>query len=268
MNASVELELRGLLRSVERIDRIEGEAWLHLPARVATLDWPRLEQGASQLQDGTTVTVEQVGENTTFRAEGGTWSPDRTKILFAPDDSDGQPLGMLFTSNSGWGDQLSASFQCPRAPTSVTTKLVDVEVQRHPFRLRSVPLARSAEQPEALAALDFTGHAAPLTVTFQRFEEVQSNTELVLEVANHSNKNVLTVQAKVLYLDGNGRTLEESSQTLTGDFNFDGWQPVAEAGTTAELNTFAFFKPDGARSARVEVIEVEFDDRTDWSAEN
>jgi hypothetical protein len=78
---------------------------------------------------------------------------------------------------------------------------------------------------------------------------------------------VLEAQVSFFYLDGSDNELGSSPHTLTGEFGFDGAEPLLEVGQETEQGSVVFFLPEGTRDLRTRVESVEFADGTSWSAE-
>jgi len=263
--SSLTVELRGLLRSVERLD-VSGEVLLDLPQLVGEASF----RAPGEKRAGVwSVTCKSIGENSEFeiRADGRA-ELEHVSARFAPDDPQGDALGILSQGVFAWGDRATANMQTPAAPESIGVKVLENAPLTFAFRIAETPLERFREQPERLELLRFAG-SAPIVVDFLGWGD-RSNAdfpEVTLRVVSSANKVALDVQATFEYLDARGTVAHEFPHTLSGEFTFDGPQPLVGAQGTAERTVTAFFQPEGTTALRVRVEEVSFADGTTWKRE-
>ncbi len=267
LSYKLEKELTGLLRGVEVIDSIAGEVLLSIPVSVEAVTWERSDDAPRTLAAGT-LTVTEWAEQTQFQLEGDEAALEGLEIRTSPSQATGEPLGVTYESSGGWGSTRNASLQCPEVPAAIDLKLCRVEALRFPFELRGVALARFAEQPEQIEALTFEG-VAPVEVQLDgSLRRDGDQVEVTLQLKNHSNKDVTTLQIQFVYLDAAGAELDDFPHSLMGTYDFDGQQePLVAAGETASTETWAAFVPDGTTDIRCEVQSVDFPDGTSWEAE-
>jgi hypothetical protein len=154
--------------------------------------------------------------------------------------------------------------QAAAPPFTVDIKICRVTEVEYEFTLAGVPLANWSEQPAELEPLSFPADA-PLFAEFGTFIERGDFPKIELSLRNEANKDALSAQATFVYLDKAGKELESFPHTLSGDFGFDGQEPLAAAGAEATLETVAFFMPEGTAKIQVRIDAVTFLDASEWT---
>ena len=260
--AELSADLRHLLRGVEELS-LTGVVHLPIPVQVATVSWKGGEAGPKEV-DGLRIELSEWGQQTRFSITGSSKLKGHASVQFSPLDQAGAPMAIQSESSYGYGDSLSADLMTEGAPASLDMKIVGVEKHGFPFAIENVPLQRYEEAPEGLEPLQFDG-SHPVLAHFTKFLSRGEMPKFELRVDNRSNKNVTEVQASFVYLDAQGAELSDFPQTLSGDFDFDSDVSILAA-PRAEVvrEAVAFFCPPEARSIRVEVERVAFDDGTSW----
>ena len=269
--STTRLELRNLLRSVEEIALLEGTHRVLLPVEILEATFDDLARGAIKQVGDLEVEVGEVGELTSLELRFPTESEDELTVRFWASDRDGNTVGILGQSTARWGpERVQSSVNTAAVPARLALRIIRKrEVLDYPFALRGIPLARHEEMPEAIDELSFAGSEAPLTMRFKEFRDRDDDfPKVVLEVENHSNKDVLSARARFVYLDAAGTELKDFPHSLTGAFSAAGYQPVAARRSTGEVESTAFFMPPETARVRIELEEVEFADGTTWTGED
>lgn len=260
------LDLIGLLRGVETVERLAGTAKIEIPTRVHTVEFKGAKEGDSVKVGDMTVTLKGVGEMSEIEIKGENVSFDslRTKIIC--EDAEGTPMGNMGAGSMGWGDQVTVSLNTARPPANITLKIVgESESVGYDWAFPPIPLSRFAEMPEALEEIEFGDHPVPVTVEFLEFTDSDPDFPKVrLGLTNHSNKDAADISATFYYLDASGAEMKDFPHTLQGEFGFDGHAPAVKKGSKSKLEVTAFFMPEGTKSIRIEVTEIEFSDATTW----
>jgi hypothetical protein len=266
------MSLMNLLRDVTAIDKVAGVQRVALPLEVldATLEQPK--EGQTQKLGDFTLEVKEVGTNSRIDISGPEDAIEAAEVLMAADNGAGEPLGITYQDAMKWmPSKLQTTLNTPEAPAAIHLKLfVRSKVLEYPFELGPIPLEKYEQMPEKLVALEFGGAEAPLTATFVRFMEGDPNfPEIEIELVNHSNKDVTSYFANLIYLDGKGQPISDfpMSTTITGDFTSDGFGLLAPAGEKRLKTTTAFSMPEGTADIRIEPVWVEFVDSTKWEPE-
>jgi len=264
---SIDRDLTGLLRSVERIDELTGEVRLPVPVAVESLS---LRRGAGPWTC-------EVGE-----LDASAWSSDvellleappvasddsfaSTKLRMSPLDASGAALGVRFESSSGWGRKLTGNLQCPEPPAALDVKICTTETLTAPFELGPIALEQHARQPERLAELEFDG-GEPLAVEILDHQRSEHGDQVTLRATNRSNKDAVSIVVDFDYLDANGTKLDDFMHSLSGSWDFDTetFGPFVAAGATHETETHAAFVPAGTVKILARLRSVEFPDGTSW----
>lgn len=260
-------DLRGLLRSVTTMSA-SGAVQFELPAVVEPVTWSRDRTDPVETAFGT-LSLKSWGESVRFRLEGPKGSSlEDVKVRLSPLKADGTPLGVHFSSSSGWGRALEANVDCPEAPATVELKLCRSQTARHPFAFESIALAHHADQPEQLEPLTFSG-AAPLSLEFLGSTREDDYVEATIRAHNRSNKDAVEFTTAFYYLDAGGNVLKDFPHTFSGDWDFDTGEPgpAVLTGATADLASFAAFAPENFTTIRLELQRVTFPDGTSWPVE-
>ncbi len=257
-------DLAGLLRSVESLT-IGGEVILQLPVEVHTSSFEACKAHATAAAGPWTVTWDKFGADNSFSLTNSNGSDAGPIMRFAPDLASGQPMGIQSESSSGFAGQISATVSLPSAPTSLAFKIIESRELRYAFKIDGIQLERFAEQPAHLLALSFPG-SAPLEVEVKGFGD-RSNPDfpkISLRVTNSANLGVADAQVTFLYLDAAGKVLEDFPHTLSGEFTFEGSQPLADVDASSDMETVAFFMPAQTKTVRARVESVSFVNGTSW----
>ena len=257
-------DLRNLLRSASELS-VNGSVHLTLPRSVEPLSWAADEEEPRQVGDWT-VSRQEWGESTRFTLTGSEKDLAILQVRYSALDAVGQPLGVLWTDSTAWGEELNTGLSTAEAPGSVELKLCKTAELEYAFELEGVSLQRWQEQPEALATLEFNG-SEPLELEFQAFTKRDENfPEIELSIFNASNKDAVEAFVNFVYLDPEGNELESFPHTLTGEFTFEGTTPLAAPGETIKQATVAHFMPPGTTDVRIEILKVTFVDASEWEA--
>ena len=266
----LEVELVGLVRDVERLESVRGEARLSLPVAVYGERFDPLRTG-ERVAGPWRVQCTAVGTSTELHLvrESAPAGNREVSVRHRADGTEGAPLGIRWESASGWENDYRSNLETPQTPAALSFKVLECERASFPFELRGVPLAHAAEQPEHVAALEFTG-AAPLAIEHRgaAASSTPDFPQVRLSVSNGANKDALEARVTFVYLDAKGAELESFPHQLQGAFGFEGQEPLARAGTDAELETTAFFRPEETASIRIVLEEVRFLDGTLWTRED
>lgn len=254
------VDLRGLLRTVTELSA-KGVVKVAIPTTVDAARWKASDKRVKSI-GGWSVVLQEWGESTRFELAGA-GDLEKVAVRLSALDAEMKPMGVLFTDSSAWQRQLQATIQTPEEPATIDLKVCDVAEVSYPFTIRGIPLARYDQQPERLEPLSFDGDA-PLTVDFVRFTERGDFPKVELRLFNSSNKEAVSAQATFVYFDGNGIELESFPHSLSGEFSFDGTQPLARAGATTTQEAVAFFVPPRTASITVRVDAVSFADASQW----
>lgn len=259
-------ELGGLLRSIERIESIEGSVQI---GAVNQLERLIVSSDQTSIALGTeTAPVEWT--STSFSASFSSFPLDQfdannIQSHLAAWNQDGAPLHLTSSYAQAWNGNLEIRADFEEKPARIGIALFSMDERSLPFVLPPHPLSQFEQQPASIASLEFEGQA-PVSVEFRAFA---ANTnpdfpEADFQLKNHSNKAVLGMNAKFIYRDANGKELKDFPHTLQGDFDFDGHKPLTQPGETREHRTVAFFRPEETSSISVKVESIEFTDGTRW----
>jgi hypothetical protein len=263
-------ELRNLLRDVEVVQRVPTKVSLARPVEVIEFDFDSIKPEASQQQGDYRVTVKEVGENVRFEITGPAGNEDAIAARMQPYKADGTPLGIVFSFVNGWNGVTTAELSSAEAPARVRLKLIP-KMERHEYALDlgPIPLHHFAEMPEKLVELSFEGHAAPITLELVQIIDKEGDfRKVTLRVTNHSNKAPTSAMVDFIYRGANGDEIDSFPHTVNGNFDSDGWQPIAAPGATAELEQTTFQMPADATAIDFVVNRIEFVDGTVWEPAN
>lgn len=263
-----QVDLKNLLRGVSRITRVDGTRHILLPLQVEEARFDTLTKGATAQLGSLEARIVEVGESVAIDFTAPGMKLDELVVLGFPMDDEGNGVQVYYEDSSSWSpDKMRYQLQAAARPASLRIKVVTArQVLDYPFELENIPLPRHEEMPESIEKLSMGTHAAPLSVTFERFVEVENQfPQARLKVQNHSNKDVLSLNVQFHYLDGAGKTIEAFPHTITAPPSFDGPSPMVKAETADQVDTTAFFRPDTARGVRVTIESVEFMDASVWA---
>ncbi len=264
------MEMRNLLRDVTAIDKVPGVQKVTLPLEIQDVTLEKIKEGEIRTVDGLTFEIKQAGENTSIDIKGSEELLEGLQVRMAADNAAGEPLGILYQDSMAWmPTQVQASLNTPEKPTTIHLKLITKSaLLEYPFELGPIPLESYAQMPEKLIELDYGNAAAPLSAEFVRHVKADPNfPEIEVRLVNHSNKDVTSYFADFIYEDASGNKIDNMPTTLTGEYSFEGSQPLAKAGETKLQTTTAFSMPEGTKSITIQPIHVEFVDGSRWEAE-
>ena len=264
---ALEKNLVGLLRRVESIDRLSGQIRLPIPVAVEEVAWDGADREPKTVSVGT-LSVSNWAASSAFELESASASLENVQVRTSPRRASGDPLGVQFSSASGWGTSMTANLQCPEPPAAVDLKVCTVETVAVPFQFEPIPLARASEQPLEREQLTFDG-AAPVAVDVIADRPAGGEREVTLRATNTSNKHAMSLVVDFVYLDARGEQIGDFFYSLSGDYDFDvqDFGPFAAARGTAETTVNAPFVPDGTQTIRAELRSVDFPDGTTWDAD-
>ncbi len=128
----------------------------------------------------------------------------------------------------------------------------------------NVALKSSSEQVEKLTELEFDG-PCPVELKTLKIGKEHMFWKVDVQITNHSNKNISNIEAKMHYLDRDGKKLSEQSAML---------QPmhepmqkrflIATPKSTRKTEVTAFFAPNELAAVRFVLESVTFGDGTTW----
>lgn len=255
------VELKNLIRSVEQIERLNGELSFVLPTKMTTLKFPNMDKGTTASGDGLTMKIDNVspGQMSMIDVEFEGIEPDRVKIV--PLDADGKALEVNGGSSSSFGEKGTCSVFVQGTPASIEARVIqETERIRVPFELVGIALESHGQMPEAIEPLKFEGDA-PITVEFVEFKGSGDSQKIVLRVSNHTNKDLSEVFLQLNYYDASDKKLDDSPHShMWGGTSFPA------AGGTDDIEASTFFMPDNTKSIRVDVQTASFADATEWEA--
>jgi hypothetical protein len=297
------LPLKNLLADLEVLHRVEGRLRIPLPTRVDILRFDTLVPGAVQQSGDVRCTIEQFGQGPALataarppigmvgaKSVGGPelhiqWQGIEGRSLrWWAYDHEGKAIG-----NGREKNLRSAPLQLavPLGTERIAFLLVGAtEYQEYAFQLRDIPLKN--RPPQRLQPARFPGHAAPLTVQVapiarpqaggmsagQIVQRLPTEAPLTFQVANHSQKSVLSIQLKLSYRDAAGRLLGQGTRTLAPipqDYSYR-FPMLIEPRSYVPVQSVSYLSlpnpalPDGTSSVDVQVLRVGFVDGTSWSA--
>jgi hypothetical protein len=264
LGVDLTFELGGLLSTVDRIASLEGRLSL---ARTSAVHRAEFEGGSASIEiaghaasvtwneDKCSITIEGAPELEGFESQFAAW------------DAEGNAIALNGTSGYGWNGKFDLEARYDVRPARLGLCLFATEYQAFPFAFSDVPLTAHAQQPAQRTELTFEG-PSPIDVRFVGFvlDTDPDFTEVELHLRSRCNKQVLEAQVSFLYLDASGNELGSFPHTLTGEFDFEGTQPLLEVDQEAEQTTVAFFLAEGTRDLRTRIESVEFADGTSWTA--
>ena len=266
MQLETEVDLNGLLRSVQEIAQFTGTLHLQFPVQVNEGTYFQMQPGEKKV-GALMVNLTKAGIENRVEVDLGEHLNKKVEILWAPENLDGEPLGIVHDSSFAFQGKLDANMTTSEIPNSLKVKLVQTEPANLSFQMPSIPLANHKGQPESVTKLKFKP-AQPLSVVFVEFSERDTEFPKVqLRSVNHSNKDVRSVQVELSYLNDQSKTIKEFFTTLNAAFQGGESMPLVRAGESVITVETAFFMPTEADAVQIRVIEVEFMDRTRWEGD-
>ncbi|MGE3821916.1 MAG: hypothetical protein AB7I30_21090, partial [Isosphaeraceae bacterium] len=198
-------------------------------------------------------------------------TPPSADIVFAclARDAKGRPLA----GDLGLPGQ-TAMIDTPgeARPAVIEVKVFqDLELITLKFQLDRIPLKDFARMPVALTTLDFSGHDAPVSAEFVRFQEKDEQQKKVfpdsrpylIRIVNHSNKDVRSLVLDKTFFDASGEALRDRSPL---NFHFE--PHLVQRQDEREWKEAGFFVPKGAASATFRASKVGFTDGTEWKPQS
>ena len=261
------IDLKGLLRDVPRIARISGTQRLVLPRSVVPIELSPLAAGISEKAGKLRYTVRDAGETTTVVFSGPEEMISNLMVVGRARDAAGMELAIQHESTTSWhGGEAQYQIHCSIAPAVLDLKCITQrEVVEFPFAIEGIALPRAHEAPAEIPRLSFAGHGAPVEVRFVEIRPGEGGfPQVVIALANHSNKDAATITARFEYLSAAGAMLEDFPHTLSAPASFDDRRPLIAARQSAEHETTAFFMPENTATVRITVETVEFMDAVKW----
>lgn len=261
----VHVELSGLLRGVESIDRVAGTLELLLPAELQEVRYYFPAVGSKRFGDWL-IECTSLGKNTSFEFELDGRELDPAAVRFAPDQANGSPLEIRARFGAAHGGKLMAEFSTLDTPAALGVKVYRTESVHVPFEIEDIRLARSSQQPVSLEPFEFAG-GDPLVVTFLPFPggSDPGDGTVRLSTKNNVDKDVVEARVTFQYFDGTGEFLRNVPHRLSGTFHFDGTEPLVTGKAVTEHDTRAFSMPEETRSVNVRIESVLFADGTTWT---
>jgi hypothetical protein len=285
-----QVPLRNLLRDVKTV-RLATEISVPYPTKVETIRFDDLTVTPITSGETTAVTIRSVKIQPTVPATNDQLAREASasivveaKCRFGAQlscvvlDAEGQVLRGLGSGYSMDGyyavrgpstkkeslGQLRGDLKVQGVPKTLVVKVLSEE-QKFTFPVElNVSLKSSSEQVEKLAELKFDG-PCPVELETLKISKDRVFWEADVQVTNHSNKNVANIQAKMEYLDREGKKLSEQTAML---------QPMHEPRqkrflmatpkSTRKTEVTAFFAPDELASIRFVLESVTFGDGTTW----
>ncbi len=252
--------LKNMLRNVEQIEQLSGTIAFTLPSEVLshTFDDLSVGQTAEIGEMKIELTSVDLGGDSTigFTTTGG--SLDNLHV--SASDADGTPVEINGHFKSDFGGTGDMQIFLTGTPATLVVRSITSTIDvAYPFELTGIPLQHAHEMPETIEPLTFTGDA-PVTLTYLRTQEGDFQSEYVIEVANHSNKDLSFMEINIHYLDAQGAELDWFPHPEMGF-------PVVAANETTEIEVSTFFAPEGTASIRPELREVRAADATTWKLE-
>ena len=263
LQVETEMDLTGLLQSVEEIAELSGSVHLQFPIQVNSAEFIQM-QPTKKVVGGLEVQLSKAGVENRLTVDLGESLNEKVEVMWAPSNFEGEPLGLVHQSSFGFQNSLDASMTTSEKPHVLGIKLLQTESARMEFTLPAIPLAQSQEQPSAVKALKFEP-AQPVSVVFVEFVKRDSDfPEVSLRSVNHCNKDVQSAQVELSYLNDKNKTIKEMFTTINAPFDGGATGPLVRSGESVITTEMAFFMPKEAVSVQVRVIQVEFMDRTRW----
>lgn len=262
------VDLKQLLRSVEHIAVLEGLQKLPLPREVVEVTMEPLRAGEVERVGKLALEVQSVGTSTAIKITGPGEQVEQLMACCRCWDANGKELEVMYDDVSSWSaGKAQLQFQSEQSPAKLSIKLVVArEVLDFPFALHEIPLSEHLQMPEAIGSIAFEGYEQPISVRSRGFRESDQFPLALLEIDNHSNKDVLSLQVEFHYLDGRGKVLKEFPHSITGSMSMSGPESLVEQGASLEHEATAFFRPEKTQGLQVILREVEFMDGSRWKA--
>jgi hypothetical protein len=253
-----QINLKNLLKKVDKIATVWGSVTLTLPTKVGIVKFDSPKKGEKQTLDGIEFILEHVkevgGGSTTVQLKAIT-SGDKRLEMYAY-DSEGELLSSFGGGSFGSDDETTFDNQFKGKLATLEVRIVTEQKEfAYPFELASVPLPLHDRMPEKLAEITFKGDA-PLAFEFIKIKEKNGSKQLVFDVTNTSNKSFKQFQCTIEYFDQGGKSLKTSPH----GHSFTEILP----GKSERVDISAFFMPDNAKSTKATVGSVRFIDATTW----
>jgi hypothetical protein len=267
---SESVNLKNLLRKVDRLSSIRGRVQLSLPTATQKTDLLDLRSGGTAGSGEVRITVTNAmlgAESSTldFSYQGAATSD----LVFVPLDASGQPLPVSSSFGGGSDTEGQSNITVKGRPVSVAVTLVTArEELEYEFHLENVPVPQAEERPEALQPLEFAGHPEPVSVESLGLNRSENSPKVQLRATNHSNKDVRKLEFRLDYLDAQGQKLDDWPGTYSGEASLgDQAPPIAvRSAQRAEFELQAHFAPEETKSVKARLVRVVCADGTVWTA--
>jgi hypothetical protein len=253
-----QINLKHLLKKVDKIASVKGSVTLTLPTKVGIAKFEKLTKGEKKTIDGIELSLEsvkKVGDGSTSVQVKVIKSGDKRVEMYAY-DAKGELLSSFGGGHFGFDDQKTFDNQFKGKPASLEVRIVTEEKEfAYPVELSAIPLPSHDRMPEKLAAVTFKGDA-PLRIEFIEIKEKNGGQQLVFDVANTSNKSFKRFQCTIEYFDEAGKSLKTSPH----GHSFTEVLP----GKSQRVDISAFFMPEGTKTVKAIADNVRFIDATTW----
>jgi len=253
------VELKNLIRSVVEVERLNGELSFALPTKMATLKFANIDKGTTASADGISMEIRGVrpGEMSTVEVEFEGVKSDNVTIV--PFSADGEALEVNGGGSHDFDGKGSRTVFVEGTLASIEARVIqETERVRVPFELGGIALESHEQMPETIEPLKFEGDQ-PVTVEFVEFKGSGDSKEIVLRVANQTNKDLSAVHLRLNYYDASDEKLDDSPHGHSW-----GERSFVSAGGTEDIEVSTFFMPDNTDSIRVDVKSASFADATEW----
>lgn len=257
-----QINLKNLLKNVDKIASVKGSVTLTLPTKVGIAKFESLKKGEKKTIDGIELSLEsvkEVGDGSTSVQVKVIKSGDKQVEMYAY-DAKGELLSSFGGGHFGFDDQKTFNDQFKGKLATLEVRIVTEEKAfAYPIELTSVPLPSHDRMPEKLPEVTFKGDA-PLTFEFIEIQEKNGGKQLVFDVTNTSNKSFKQFQCTLEYFDEAGKSLK----TWPHGHSFTEVLP----GKSQRIDISAFFMPEDTKTAKAVVNSVRFIDATTWKQPN
>jgi hypothetical protein len=296
---SVQLELKGLIREMDAIHRIQGRIVVSLPVRVDTFTFDHLFVGITQQKEERRITIQKVfrpvpestekaalptANQLPIQIEFQTQGLDGHRIQFAAYDPSGKSV-KVGASDTQVGGLVSLSV--PQAASAISLKTYVIEDVSYEFEFHDVPLIN--RPPRQIEPARFPGHDSPITAEFVGFTQRSAAGVNVRQVApvsdtpteyggirlrlkNHSQKIAKMVWLKFAYVDtqqrglGEGNTMHRwiSNVIMRSPIRYFPDGPDSNGPIQIDVDVQNVQVPPHSSSVRATVTKVQFTDGTSW----
>jgi hypothetical protein len=265
-----ETPLRGLWKNVQQIDSLLATIALTVPTKVESIKLEKIVTDAEKTAGEITVKLTDVQEGDPCQLEFEITGADSEQLQVIPLDAKGQPMTVFGSGGDGFDKKVNYSLTIDGMPAAIAVQVItQQEDLEYDVELTKIPLKDFEKMPEGLEEVTFEGHDAPVSFKFRKITRDEGFKKVLLEVTNHSNKDIRELDLTLSYLDSDGEELDDHNTTQgpKQDFNAKGPGIVVAAGKSAEIEATAFFMPEETKRVGVTVNSVSFADADSWDAE-